>query len=238
MLKVYKYISPNIISVLQNCMIRYTQPGALNDPFEISLTPWFSSLLPENMHPEIGRIFHRELAKQVEKKRQTILVLCLTERNDNHLMWAHYASNSQGFLIGFNSEHPYFDERKSPSDQFRHLRKVQYRTIRPVQAKAFSLMDVYLTKGMDWEYEQEWRIFRSPENAAKVENPDAPYPIYLFKFPPAAVVEVILGSNMSEDNRKAITCIITNSSHFHHVNLLQAYLSDKDYQIRFKKITP
>jgi site-specific DNA-adenine methylase len=31
---VYKYLSPNRASVLENGLIRFTQSGALNDPFE------------------------------------------------------------------------------------------------------------------------------------------------------------------------------------------------------------
>lgn len=31
----YKYLTPDRIDVLQNCMVRYTQPEAFNDPFEV-----------------------------------------------------------------------------------------------------------------------------------------------------------------------------------------------------------
>ena len=42
----YKYLSPERIDVLQNKQIRFTQPEALNDPFE--LKPLFEELLPES----------------------------------------------------------------------------------------------------------------------------------------------------------------------------------------------
>lgn len=44
-MSLYKYIRPERIDVLQNRMIRFTQPGALNDPFE--LRPRFETLISE-----------------------------------------------------------------------------------------------------------------------------------------------------------------------------------------------
>lgn len=41
----FKYIRPERIDVIQNCEIRFTQPGALNDPFE--LRPHFESIVAE-----------------------------------------------------------------------------------------------------------------------------------------------------------------------------------------------
>jgi hypothetical protein len=34
-MKIYKYLSPERMDVLSRCRIRYTQPGAFNDPFEV-----------------------------------------------------------------------------------------------------------------------------------------------------------------------------------------------------------
>lgn len=240
MLKLYKYLSPDRVEILQNCLTRYTPPGALNDPFEMRLAPWFKSLFPPNaVHRYSGKIANvTKITEWMEKDfHKGLLVFCLTERNDNHLMWSHYAANHQGFVIGFNSEHPCFNERRGPHDEFRHLKKVEYRNIRPNQAKDYSVVDVLLTKSKEWEHEQEWRIFRMAKDADEVKDPDAPYPVYLFRFPPEAIVEVILGRNMSEENREGILSIVKNSSHLHHVSLLQACLVDEDYQIRFKKIT-
>src|SRR5260221_496044 len=41
----FKYIRPDRIDVVEGCEIRFTQPGALNDPFE--LRPQFESLIAE-----------------------------------------------------------------------------------------------------------------------------------------------------------------------------------------------
>lgn len=41
----YKYLSPNRIDVIRNAQIRFTQPDALNDPFE--LKPFFKTIFKE-----------------------------------------------------------------------------------------------------------------------------------------------------------------------------------------------
>ena len=43
----YKYVIPDRIDILNNRYIRFTQPSALNDPFE--LLPMFEELFPENI---------------------------------------------------------------------------------------------------------------------------------------------------------------------------------------------
>lgn len=48
--KLYKYVVPERIDILKNQLIRFTQPSALNDPFE--LQPMFEELLPENQLKE------------------------------------------------------------------------------------------------------------------------------------------------------------------------------------------
>ena len=42
---VYKFLGPSRAGILHEGTIRYTQPGALNDPFE--LRPYFELLVPE-----------------------------------------------------------------------------------------------------------------------------------------------------------------------------------------------
>lgn len=44
--RLYKYLIPDRIDILNNNLIRFTQPSALNDPFE--LKPIFQELLPEH----------------------------------------------------------------------------------------------------------------------------------------------------------------------------------------------
>src|SRR5207302_2679902 len=50
------------------------------------------------------------LSKNINKH---IGVLCLTEVPDSQLMWSHYAGSHKGFVIEFDSQHSYFNQRRT-----------------------------------------------------------------------------------------------------------------------------
>lgn len=77
--RLYKYVIPDRVDILKNPLIRFTQPSALNDPFE--LQPIFSKFFSEN---ELNEIFkpnfdffeealNRQLSKLPEKTRRKIV---------------------------------------------------------------------------------------------------------------------------------------------------------------------
>jgi hypothetical protein len=280
-MKLYKYFAPQRIDVLTHRRIRYTQPGAFNDPFEVK--PYVAKfaddaaaertvdqILPEEIRKayeqlpaEIRAVIPYEaflkiatqgreslrgqfgvmlsqytpmLRRVMEEKFNELLgILSLTEKPDNLLMWSHYAASHAGFVIGFNSSHDYFDQRKSPSDEFRHLRKVEYRAVRPnAPLSELDGIDVFLVKSTEWEYEQEWRIMRPLSDAADT-IPDEPFPICLFEFSPAAVTDVILGARMRDTDRSTIRDALKSSPEFAHVEIFNALPHEIEFKIMLEK---
>lgn len=166
----------------------------------------------------------------------TIGALSLSEKSDNQLMWSHYSEYHKGFVISFNSEHEYFNQKLSPNDELRHLRKIVYKNERPkIDLMNANGVDVFLVKHTQWEYEAEWRIIRPFYDAAqKVENET--YPIYLFDFPVDAVTSVILGCKMEEYNKTFIKKLLTSNSVYNHIKLYQADLDKETYNINLIRI--
>jgi hypothetical protein len=87
-------------------------------------------------------------------------VVCFSERNENLLMWSHYASGGAGLCLEFDTAH----------EMFRSAFKVQY-SEKPLQLDALSVVtssictktafwieEMYCTKPSDWSYEREWRV--------------------------------------------------------------------------------
>lgn len=121
-------------------------------------------------------------------------VLSLTANPCIDKMWKEYANNDEGFCIGYNSK-----------IMFNHLGggcKVEYDTLpiillEPImhfnQARYYNLY----YKEPKWEYEEEYRTNMFWENPANKEKRQIPLPIAAFK-------EIILGSNISEKNRREI----------------------------------
>jgi len=160
--------------------------------------------------------------------------LSLSEDPKNDLMWSHYAEDHRGYLLGFDSTHPYFNEKITPSDELRHLRKIIYTKERPkINLMKTNGVELFLTKGMNWQYELEWRIMRPFRDAIEVIE-RMPYPIYLFNFPPSAISEIILGFRMSEEKKKIIRGKLIDDSNYSHIKLYQAQLNEFDFTINLE----
>ncbi|HVU07932.1 MAG TPA: DUF2971 domain-containing protein [Verrucomicrobiae bacterium] len=153
-------------------------------------------------------------AKITELLNQHVGVLCLSKVKDSILMWGHYAANHCGFVVGFDSEDSFFKKRRSETDEFGFLRKVNYTMHRPKVTLADSDSVVWFEqKHVDWKYEKEWRILRVLHEADSINN-HLPFPIHLFGFPISAVREVIVGMNSDETFRnkmRALTKIFPNA---------------------------
>jgi hypothetical protein len=120
-------------------------------------------------------------------------VLCLSEIRDSILMWGHYTDNHQGFVVGFDSDDPFFSRRRSDKDEFGFLRRVDYSSQRPQVMLTDTESPVWFsTKSEQWSYEKEWRIV-SVLSEAQHRIDRSPFPICLFDFPPDAVLEIIVG---------------------------------------------
>jgi hypothetical protein len=124
---------------------------------------------------------------------QNVGIVCLSEVPDSILMWGHYTDDHRGFVVGFDSEHSFFSQRRSLEDEFGFLRQVRYRRERPkVVLSDTSSPAWFNTKSDQWAYEKEWRMLRVLSEAdSRAES--APFPLCLFRFPGAAVVEIIIG---------------------------------------------
>lgn len=276
----YKYLDPERIDVLQNGLVRFTQPGAFNDPFEVKpyinkisqanrIEQTIDNILPE----EVARIYeelplevkitisYESVLEIAQSRRQALRgqftnivntftpllrntmevkfneligIFSLTEKPNNLLMWSHYARAHEGLVLGFDSAHEYFDQRKAKTDEFKHLRKVEYRLNRPNAPLAdLGGVDVFLVKSKEWEYEQEWRIMRPLADAFRV-IPDEPYKIYLYQYPLEAVAEVILGSRMNEVSINVITALLNERKEFSNVSLKQAVPSENQFKIEIR----
>jgi hypothetical protein len=147
-MKLYKYVGPGRIDILQKQQIRFSQPYALNDPFESQ--PFYSDY--EDISPfkqladlarivkvveETGEIPVKEVAdyELIRKRPQKNILswyvntnfvsLSLTAKHDDLVMWSHYGANHSGMVLELDSDHPFF------TDKSRFLYRVPYSKERP-----------------------------------------------------------------------------------------------------------
>ncbi len=160
----YKYLAPERINIVENMQVCFSRPTDFNDTFDADY------LVPTSQG-------------QKAKTARTLLrnslgILCLTERPDDHLMWVHYARNHTGFVLGFDTNASFFREKG------RILDRVKYRK----GPKVFDEADVSVCfyKSNQWKYEKEWRCVR------KFDRQES----RLVGINPSLITQVIFGSKM------------------------------------------
>lgn len=275
----YKYLPPTRIHTIQKCLIRFTQYGDFNDPFE--LNPNIDKLAEES---EIRALVSRNFVKIVEEEydknpiisafisKEDFINLALTKEESvkkavvgfeptfvkllpgmlqktanallgavslseicNHeLMWSHYAEEHKGYVVGFDSSHPFFNQKRSPDDELRHIRKIEYRDKPPViNLTKTNASELFFVKSLNWEYEAEWRMILPLSDSVEVID-KKPYAIHLVKFPPTAVKRIILGARISDENVSIVRSVVAERE-FSHIEIYRAQLDSSSYGILIKK---
>lgn len=259
----YKYLRPDRLEVLASNEIRFTQPSAFNDPFDSQ--PCFERLLPRAVIEEVcgineppgdgetpeereGRL--KSLAANLElfgsqnskdwylaNTVEKIAILSLAKNPDNILMWAHYADSHRGFVVGFEMDDksigPRVDEKR------RDLREVTYSIDRPRQESPneCTARELFCTKSPDWTYEAEWRLFDAVNNADDSSGTDdCGNTVFLFRFEPCAISEVILGARMSDGRREKVSQVLSQPE-YTNVRMMQSSLHKDQYRVEIAELT-
>jgi len=184
--------------------------------------------LANQLAPAVQAAFHKGFEKHVG-------VLSLTEEPASLLMWAHYANSHQGFVVEFDSEHGFFDQRKSESDELRHLQRVQYSASRPsLTLSQISAFGDLLQKSEQWAYEREWRMLVALKHADSVVS-STPCDVCLFKVPFSAIKGVQIGARASEATSRHIAEALNGNPELQHVQVWRMEVSDRNYELLPKK---
>lgn len=257
---IYKYLDPDRLDVLENGTIRASQVELLNDPFEVfpdfsvfeeylvDLTkqaaaqrfPLRSPIVPYSIYTDAELEQIKRIAKEsVQRFRAGIsesnpLMVCLSETNNNLLMWSHYARGHAGLVIGFNARHEFFSGPAPVAKHTSRLFKVEYNENRPMYPdprKGMTVGDlkpIYLRKSIDWAYEKEWRMLVKPE-ACRSLGKAGYYECFVLDWPRDLLTDIILGPKMSlGDKAKVMELARTR---YRHAELFDAKLSATKYNL-------
>jgi hypothetical protein len=174
-----------------------------------------------------------------KKLDEVIGILCLSENNNNLLMWSHYAAAHTGFVIGFDSSHIFFDQRISEDDIIRKIKPVSYSkkrpsflgfTGKPKVSEIFNFASVaFFTKSDVWSYEQEWRMVHT-QNSATEKVGEPALEIFFFDLPSKCISSVILGCRTNQHTETKIRNILKKQN-LSHVCLKRALQDPTDYKI-------
>jgi len=201
-----EYVRQNPDKALEE--FRKTEPSALNDQ---------SRKLYELINNAIG-------------------VLSLSEKYDSLLMWAHYADQHRGFVLGFDSSSDFFSPIREVGDPICVLEKVKYTKNRPsIKLSQANSQDLFLHKSEEWVYEAEWRYLRYLVEADSTRMEEGKE-ISLFKVPPSCFAQLILGCRMTAAAKEGFKELLRADASLTHVGVYQTSLDRREYMLRFEKI--
>lgn len=268
----YKYVTAARWDLVQALQIRFTQFADLNDPFETSAIrssrtvhdlDWYyhNIVRPPGSYggysPGVGwtpdRLQELDInATKSERARDEYIdvslkhlgILCLSERPDDLLMWAHYAENHFGFVIEFDTEHEFFWHTGGhPNWSRQHetlfeLRPVKYQKtvphLRPEKPEK-ALESVVFTKSIHWNYEREWRLVRPLAEAHNVIQSRSTQ-IYLFSIVPALIRGIRFGCRIPIKQVQEYMRTLFSDERYQHVIFYSTVLDKTAFQVRFEML--
>lgn len=140
-------------------------------------------------NPSLKQDYLIGLYNQSDSHRTEIGILSLTIKNDNILMWAHYAENNTGFCLIFDGTNEFFS-KSIPVNYDKKLLVINVLK----KPDNYTMEDMILTKSEDWEYEQEWRIVKTPSLGGPGVR----------KFPEESLKGIIFGCDMKSKDKEKI----------------------------------
>lgn len=107
----------------------------------------------------------------------------------------------------------------------------------PLESHAANLIrDVFLTKGLEWAYEKEWRLFL-PLNDLVAFPHDVSGQIHLFPLTQTVLKAVIVGARASEATVDAVRQVLNATPSLGHVALAKCRISDTNYEVAIEPMS-
>jgi hypothetical protein len=196
-----------------------------------NLKDYVFAKVEENIEPTLSRIRQMTSAYMSD----ILCVLSLSVAKANQLMWSHYSDSHRGIAIGFDSEHPFFADAM----------QIIYQAERPIldfsvlpstesEKKAFA-QKWLAVKNIAWQYEEEYRLIRPSTAMELLSCSDSNgFPVYVSPFPAESVVEVILGSKSTDNDKNILKTILV--SKYPNASLNKSILNQNDFQLSFQLV--
>ncbi len=231
----------HVKSVLEENALYFSRLKDFNDPFDclpIYCAPsedfqcWFEQLSKSgkykradleiaNSNWKKGEATSSQLVETMRSKMQMAIseelgICCFSGKQDNLLMWAHYASFHTGICFEF---------RRTPNEPFfGKALPIYYKPERPkiniFRRNQGVANDVFLTKSSDWEYESEYRII-GPDHKPGLAH----------KFSKECLIGIIFGARIERESEVILKESIKNS---HSISIKKAKLDNSLYKINIE----
>ena len=140
----------------------------------------------------------------VNEASKSFGILCLCSKQDENLMWYHYADGHRGFVMEFHTQHEDFLKLGKPTE-------VIYSDTPAILDLDKPNNDLSRIKPMYLKYEAEYRIIAPLPVSTPHKTPDG-LPLYLAKLPRTCIKAVYLGHRMEKAWREKLLKAISSAS--------------------------
>lgn len=170
-------------------------------------------------------------------------VLSLSRTNLNLLMWAHYAKDYTGYIIGFEDNHNFFYQPDQTGKTTSPLSVIYSELIPKLNPKdpstsTYAHTNLMNNKPLDWAYEQEIRIARSYMDTHLLDTGTKDTfgnRVLLSPIPKDAIRKIFLGPRSSKETKLQILNAVKEKEI--ECKIYQGHLSKTEYKIQFTEIT-
>jgi hypothetical protein len=161
-----------------------------------------------------GQYWKEEYRQFKEDVNNKFGILSLTSKNNNLLMWSHYANSHQGFCVGFDKFLLY-------ETTLGEISPVLYSDVFPkvgiFENNVEGLTKILITKSTNWSYEDEYRITKI--NASRK----------IFVIPDKAIQEIVLGLKMPEQYKNEIVELAAHK--FPNARIYQSQMNLEEFKL-------
>lgn len=231
----YSSFDTTINHILIENSIKFSDPTIFNDPFDCSEKvlnvnydrKLIDSILKEN---SLNRNQRRNLkTKEIQQNQNSIMrekrkefkISCFSSKNDEVLMWSHYAEKHNGICCGFDFPINYPTKfTMTPVKYLKEIKKLEGET------ELYKIILYWLTtKSEVWEYENEFRAIAN----AKLPQNEFEYINYDLKY----LKEIVFGCNVKKEKiQKALKVLKSNKIPINKIEIKRTELNTENYKLK------
>ena len=184
----FRKIDKNTLRSIVNSELYFARPDCLNDPFDcqVDIIASFESAVSradELTRVLLEKIRHNDYLSRVQTEIKSMGVCAFSLKQENRLMWSHYADEHRGICLTYEIPRSYIDENV---DNIMGITDVDYNNtlsdwflnevptlvkITSFEEYAKTLLKKALTvKAKEWSYEEEVRFLRRSAGVQTIDK--------------------------------------------------------------------
>lgn len=194
-----------------------------NDAFKVKLPKKHKEIWDELLkNPDDFNLLNSYGA--INNFKEWLGVTCFSEDHDNTIMWSHYADSHKGLVLEFKKDlSGFITQNLLPVIYYKKYPEINVSDYEKDQMISVAYQ-IICAKGINWEYENEWRAISVPGNK-------------LYSFNKNELSGIIFGLETEECIKKKVYNLI-NKSGYSDIKFKQAEFNEREFTVKYVEYKP